>query len=114
MISFENLTKKKSDLEVIGKNLDTVYFVYNDVKFIKFKCNKDTDGLLNFYNESWNDNDSIVINIVGKPGINLYQGVKTPQITIEDYNVIKTDLSEMDDWDIEAEDNKDKDDEIPW
>lgn len=116
MIAVENLTIKKSDLEVMGKNLDTVSFVYNDVKFIKFKCNKDTDELLKFYNKSWNDNDSIVINIVGKPGINLYQGVKTPQIVIEDYNVIKTNLSEIDEWDvwgIEAEASKDEDD-MPW
>lgn len=114
IIAVENLTIKKSDLEVMGKNMDTISFVYNDVKFIKFKCNKDTDELLKFYNESWNDNDSITIDLVGKPGINLYQGVKTPQIMIEDYNVIKTDLSEMDEWDLEVKDDNDIDDEMPW
>ena len=113
MIAVENLTIHKSDLEVIGKNSDTISFVFNDVKFIKFKCNKDTDELLKFYNESWNDNDYIKIDIVGKPGVNLYQGVKTPQITIEDFNVIEKHLSdENDEWNNNSDD--DNEDDVPW
>lgn len=116
MIAVENLTVHKSDLEVIGKNADTISFVFNDVKFIKFKCNKDIDELLKFYNESWNDNDYIKIDIVGKPGVNLYQGVKTPQITIEDFNVIEKHLSdENDEWDDNINNNDDNcDDDVPW
>ena len=113
IIAVENLTVHKSDLEVIGKNADTISFVFNDVKFIKFKCNKDTDELLKFYNESWNDNDYIVIDIIGMPGINLYQGVKTPQITIEDFNVINKHISDDSDaWNNNEQD--DDDDDIPW
>ena len=116
MIAVENLTVHKSDLEIIGKNADTISFVFNDVKFIKFKCNKDIDELLKFYNESWNDNDYIKIDIVGKPGVNLYQGVKTPQITIEDFNVIEKHLSdENDEWDDNINNNDDNcDDDVPW
>ena len=45
------------------------------------------------------------------PGINLYQGVKTPQITIEDFNVINKHISD----DSDAWDNNDQeDDDVPW
>ena len=39
-------------------------------------------------------NDSVVFNIVGKPSINEYSGVRTPQIIIEDVVVISTNNSD--------------------
>lgn len=114
MIAVENLTIKKSDLEVIGKNSDTISFVLNEVKFIKFKCDKDKDELIKFFNESWDDNDYIVINIVGKPGINLYQGVKTPQITIEDLNVVEKHMNDYEEWEESEIEESNIDDDVPW
>lgn len=113
MIAVEHLTIKRSDLSVAGKSEDTVSFIFNDVKFIKFKCNKDTDELLKFFNETWNDNDYIVIDIVGTPGINLYQGVKTAQIIIEDLNVVEKYISnDNDEWNNNSDD--DNEDDVPW
>ena len=70
----------KTDYKVIGTNKDTVRFEKNGVIFIKFHAN-DLIEQLNSCNE-------IKISIVGKPNINEWMGNRSPQIMIEDYEVI--------------------------
>ena len=69
----------------MGKKVDTVKFTNdNDVTFIKFRC-RDDDTL----KEIHNDIGEVRLNIIGKPGFNIYNDIKTPQIIIEDLEIVK-------------------------
>lgn len=99
MIAIENIRLSRSQFEIFGKNEDTVSFVVNDIKFIQFKC-KDRNKLYEWLNNCWDETEEIEFSIVGKPGINEYNGVKTYQIIIEDLSVLRTIGNEDDeeDW----------------
>ena len=98
MIAIENIALTRDCFEIFGKNEDTISFVINDIKYIQFKC-KEGNQLYDFLQNAWDDNDSITFNIVGKPSINEYNGIRTPQIIIEDIAVISTSNNdEDDDW----------------
>lgn len=57
------------------------------------KC-KEGNQLYDWLQNAWDENDSVVFNIVGKPSINEYNGVRTPQIIIEDVVVVSTNNSD--------------------
>lgn len=98
MLAIENISLTRDCFEVFGKNEDTISFMMNDIKYIQFKC-KEGNQLYDFLQNAWDDNDSITFNIVGKPSINEYNGIRTPQIIIEDVAVISTNSNdEDDDW----------------
>lgn len=98
MLAIENILLTRDCFEVFGKNEDTISFMVNDIKYIQFKC-KEGNQLYDFLQSAWDDNDSITFNIVGKPSINEYNGIRTPQIIIEDVAVISTNSNdEDDDW----------------
>ena len=77
-ISDINLTQ--NEIEVIGKNKDTVKFSKFGTTYIKFHA-KDLIEELSQYN-------NIKINLVGKANVNEWMGRETPQIIIEDYEVL--------------------------
>ena len=83
------------------------YLERHGIKYIMFKC-KEGNGLYDFLKNAWEDDNSITFNIVGKPSINEFNGVRTPQITIEDLIVIKTNIDNYDDEEINDEDNWDE------
>ena len=85
----ENISLTRDCFEIFGKNEDTISFIINDIKYIQFKC-KPGNKLYDFLQDAWDEEDSITFNIVGKPSINEYNGIKTPQIVIEDVNVVST------------------------
>lgn len=87
MVAIEKIRLSRSQFEIFGKNEDTISFLVNDIKFIQFKC-KDGNKLYEWLNNCWDETDEIEFSIVGKPGINEYNGVKTYQIIIEDLNVL--------------------------
>lgn len=91
-IAVENIALNKEMFEIFGKDADTISFTINDIKYIQFKC-KEGNKLYDWLNDSWNDEDTITLNIVGKPSVNEYQGIKTMQIIIEDLNVIEVENS---------------------
>ena len=98
MLAIENISLTRDCFEVFGKNEDTISFMMNDIKYIQFKC-KEGNQLYDFLQNAWDDNDSITFNIIGKPSINEYNGIRTPQIIIEDVAVISTNSNdEDDDW----------------
>lgn len=98
MVAIENISLTRDCFEVFGKNEDTISFMMNDIKYIQFKC-KEGNQLYDFLQNAWDDNDSITFNIVGKPSINEYNGIRTPQIIIEDVAVISINSNdEDDDW----------------
>lgn len=82
-VAVENITVKRSDIHVQGKNFNSVAFTINDIKFVQF--NMDEDEPLLEWASDWDrdDNDTIMLNIVGEVGINEYKGVCTPQIIIQ-------------------------------
>lgn len=89
MLAVENINLTKDQFEIFGKNEDTISFMIDEIKYIQFKC-KEGNQLYEWLQNAWDDNDSVVFNIVGKPSINEYNGVRTPQIIIEDIVVIST------------------------
>lgn len=98
MLAVENISLTKDCFEIFGKNEDTISFTIDEIKYIQFKC-KDGNPLYDWIQNAWDENDSVTFNIVGKPSINEYNGVRTPQIIIEDVIVIDTNSdSEDEDW----------------
>ena len=98
MLAIENISLAKDCFEIFGKNEDTVSFMIDEIKYIQFKC-KEGNPLYDWIQNAWDENDSVTFNIVGKPSINEYNGVRTPQIIIEDVVVISSDSnSEDEDW----------------
>lgn len=89
IIAVEQIEMCRDEFVIFGKNEDTISFTYNDIKYVQFKC-KEGNGLYDFLQNAWSDDDCITFNIVGKPSINDYKGVKTPQIVIEDIEVVST------------------------
>lgn len=89
IIAVEQIEMCRDEFVIFGKNEDTISFTYNDIKYVQFKC-KEGNGLYDFLQNAWSDDDCITFNIVGKPSINDYKGIKTPQIVIEDIEVVST------------------------
>ena len=98
MLAVENISLTKDCFEIFGKNENTISFTIDEIKYIQFKC-KEGNPLYDWIQNAWDENDSVTFNIVGKPSINEYNGVRTPQIIIEDVVVIDTNSnSEDEDW----------------
>ncbi|MBC5688087.1 hypothetical protein H8S37_03955 [Mediterraneibacter sp. NSJ-55] len=89
IIAVSNVTLCKDDFQLLGKNSDTYKFTYNDIEYVKFKC-KDEDPVLSWIKDCWNDEEKIEIELVGKPGINIFNGIRTMQVIIESTNIINT------------------------
>ena len=81
-ISDINLTK--NDIQIIGKNADTVKFEKFGITYIKFHA-KDLINELSRYNE-------MKVELVGRPNVNEWMGNYTPQIMIEDLEVFDSAL----------------------
>lgn len=97
-LAIENISLTRDCFEVFGKNEDTISFTINGIKFIQFKC-KEGNQLYDFIQDAWSENDYISFNIVGRASINDYNGIRTPQITIEDINVMDIKMnSEDENW----------------
>lgn len=87
-IAVENIVVKRSDINLQGKNLNSVAFMIDDIKFVQFNMTEN-NPLLEWVS-AWDggDDDTIKLNIVGEASINEYKGVYTPQIIIQDVEVI--------------------------
>ena len=98
MLAIENISLTRDCFEIFGKNEDTVSFMIDEIKYIQFKC-KEGNPLYEFLQDAWDESDSVTFNLVGKPSINEYNGIRTPQIIIEDVNVISTNYTnETEEW----------------
>ena len=80
LIYISDLYIDKSDIQVMGAKQDTVKIEKNGVAFMKFRA-QDMIEELNKCNE-------IKLNIVGKANLNNWMGNITPQIFIENYEII--------------------------
>lgn len=87
VVAVENINIMAEDCMVIGKNFDSVTFMYYGIKYCKFKC-KPNDPLLKFaMGEKTNE---ITLNVVGKCSINIFRGSISPQMIIDDYEIVNT------------------------
>lgn len=74
-------------VKLLGKEKNTFSYVNNEgIKFVMFKCDEKNE-LLKWANLK--ETNSIQIEAVGKPCVNTFQGIATPQFIINDFNVIK-------------------------
>jgi len=87
-VAVENITVKRSDINVQGKDFNSVAFTINDIKFVQFSMKEDNPLLE--WASVWDgdDNDEVVINVVGEVSINEYKGNLTPQFIIKDSEII--------------------------
>ena len=88
IMAVENITIKRSDIHIQGKNYDSVAFTINDIKFVEFKMSEDNDLLT--WASAWDgeDTDEITLNVVGEVSISEYKGVYTPQFVIKESEVL--------------------------
>jgi len=80
LIYIHDIHASSQDISIMGANKDTLKITENGIAFIKFHA-KDMIEELNKCNE-------IKINIVGRANINEWMGQESPQIFIENYEVI--------------------------
>lgn len=92
-IAVENIKLSRSEFEIFGKKEDIISFTYNGIKYVQFKC-KEGNQIYDFLQNAWDDNETVTFNIVGKPSINEYNGIRIPQVIILDNDIISTDNTE--------------------
>lgn len=79
MIYVKDLHITKEDIQIMGKNKDTVKIVKNGIAYMKFFA-KDMIEELNQY-------DEVKLEVVGKANLNQWMGTVTPQVFIENYEI---------------------------
>lgn len=100
LIAVENITLTRNNIDLVGKTSNTLKFTLpNGIEFVQFFC-KNGMTLYDWVNETWDTEDSIIVNIVGQPGVNDFMGTRTPQIVIKDVEIISRNISEPLDDDI--------------
>lgn len=85
----QNLHISNDNAKIVGKNLDTIQIYDEDtgIKYVMFRCDE-SNPVFNWLNDNWDDTETD-INIIGTLGLNEYQGVYTPQVTIQDCEVLE-------------------------
>lgn len=78
-IYIQNINIKKSDVQVMGKNLDTVKFEKNGIIYIKFHAKQLIEDLKQF--------NDMQIEVVGRANLNEWGGQEIPQLFIENYSI---------------------------
>lgn len=87
LIYINDISAKKSQFQIMGKSLDTVKIEINGISYIKFKAKELIDKI-----KSFDDNDSLHIELVGKSNINTWGGKSSPQIFIENCEIRKVQI----------------------
>lgn len=83
LIVIKGVEVNSEDIYLNGKTSKSIKFTYKDIEYIKFFSNEDEWEALTSQGEC------VVLDIVGRCGINEYQGKITPQIVMEDYEVTR-------------------------
>lgn len=79
IIAVKDLVVRTSDIQVIGKNKDTLKISKNGITYIKFFA-KDLINEISKYNK-------MQLTIVGTANVNEWMGNITPQILIKDIDI---------------------------
>lgn len=80
ILYIDNIILSTNEIQIIGTNRDTVKFIKNGITYIKFKANDLISELSGM--------KDIIMKIVGRCNINEWNGIKSPQIIIDDYEII--------------------------
>lgn len=84
IIITQNLTIRPDNIKIIGAYKDTVKITFNNTTFMKFKAKELIEQLQNYPS-------GFIATIVGRPSVNSWNGIETPQILIEDIEINKID-----------------------
>ena len=76
-----------SDIQIMGKNKDTVKFVVNGVTYIQFKANK--------FIEEIKEKGNVSMEIIGTANLNYFAGNVTPQIFVQAYELQKENIVDL-------------------
>jgi single-stranded-DNA-specific exonuclease len=88
LLVIKNVEVCINNIQVYEKTTTTLKFVYNDeITFIKFKCQEDEE-IIKIKNDEDRSGEILTLNIIGKASINNYNGILSPQIIIEKYEII--------------------------
>lgn len=82
-VAITDLIVSSNDIELIGKSKDTIKFKVGDIEFIKFKCSEEEYEALIQHN-------TLKMNVVGECSANEFNGNKTYQIVMNDYEFEKS------------------------
>lgn len=86
LVVITNITLRRKDIYVQGKDNNSVAFECNGIKYVQFKMPEDAP-LLQYVN-SWGDpEDKITFDVVATCALNDYQGVLQPQCIIKDVQI---------------------------
>lgn len=87
LVLIKGIKINSEDVQVMGEKKDTWKFIYNDeITFIKFRNTAD-DEMLSLLADAWGED--ITLNIIGKCSVSEFGGILTPQVNIEDYEIIR-------------------------
>ena len=89
LIYITDLHFSKNEMQVMGKNQDTLKIIKNGVAYMKFFAKDMIEEIRNM------DGDDIKIEVVGKANVNTWMGQNTPQLFIEQYQISQDDLLEF-------------------
>ena len=84
IIITQNLTIRPDNIKIIGAYKDTIKITFNNTTFMKFKAKELIEQLQNYPG-------GFIATIVGRPSVNSWNGIETPQILIEDIEINKID-----------------------
>lgn len=86
----KNLHISSDNSKVCGKNQDTIQ-IYDEecnVKYVMFFCKEDNE-LLQWISNNWGDQEAD-ITVIGTLGLSYYEGKYDCQVTIKDFQIVKT------------------------
>ena len=79
LIYIHDINLTKNDIQIIGKNADTVKFEKFGITYIQFHAKQLIEDLAQY--------DEIKMEVIGRGNVNEWMGNYTPQIFIEDYEI---------------------------
>lgn len=85
LIYIHDINLTKNDIQIIGKNADTVKFEKFGITYIQFHAKQLIQDLA--------EHDEIKMEVIGRGNVNEWMGNQTPQIFIEDYEIADGALS---------------------
>ena len=88
LVAVTDINVARKDLVVQGKDLNSVAFEHDGIKYVVFKLDKDNQ-LLKFACDWGDKEETITLDAVVTCGINFYKGIAQPQCIIKDFNTTK-------------------------
>ena len=80
LIYVKNIKANGSNIQIMGKNKDTVKITYNGIAYMKFHAKE--------FIEEMEGKDEINLEVIGRGNLNRWGGFETPQIFIDSYSLI--------------------------